>query len=124
MKNNISSDFIEIIKCLEKDLEIIDSEKSKINEDIKKWGLNITVLEIRESLNLIYEKITKWESDFNDTGDILCIDLNEYDIVAKEASYLLGETSIIDELHSEKIDWIIGKIGVKISDELKIRRKN
>lgn len=118
MDRELVRNFDDIIKCLNIALKNIDNNGTNIELEIKKWKFKITLSELKESLNIILRYISKWYEDYKKTNDILCIDLKEYDIVSKESSYVLGETSLVDDIHSEEIDFIIGKIGVLLQDKI------
>lgn len=123
MKKEIVDMFDDIIKYLNKALENINNCSNEINEEIKKWKSEITILDIKDSLNLILKYVLKWYAEYEKTDDILCIDLKEYDIVSKESSYFLGETALIDNIYSEEIDFLIGKVGMTLKDRI-IERRN
>ena len=123
MKKEIVDMFDDIIKYLNKALENINNCSNEINEEIKKWKSEITILDIKDSLNLILKYVLKWYAEYEKTDDILCIDLKEYDIVSKESSYFLGETALIDNIYSEEIDFLIGKVGMTLKDRI-IEKRN
>ena len=118
MDKDLIRNFDDSIKYLNLALVNIEDNTPEIELEIKKWKFKITIPELKESLNLILKYISKWYADYKKTNDILCIDLKEYDIVSKESSYVLGETALIDDIHSEEIDFIIGKIGVSLRDKI------
>ena len=120
MKNDkIVKAFDILIKKLKTAISNINIKEEQINMEIKKWNCDINTTEIKKSLNLISRNINKWYENYKQSENILCISLKEYDLVAKEAAYLLGETALIDDLYSEIIDWEIRIIGNEIEDAIK-----
>lgn len=107
-----------LIKYIELALDSIENKKDVIISELIRWKSEIDIDEARESLQLILEKVTRWFDNYKENNDILCISLKEYDVVAKEAAYILGETALVDDLYSEIIDWLVGCIGAKMCDEL------
>ena len=124
MEKEIIKMFDDIINYLNLALENVNNNSIKINEEIERWKSDITFSELKDSLNLILKYILKWYTEYKETNDFLCIDLKEYDIVSKESSYLLGETALIDNIHSEEIDFLVGKIGATLKDIIIERRSS
>lgn len=118
MKEQMVMDFEELINYLNLAINNLKNESDIINEQLKKWRINITLDELKNSFNLIFDKVKVWQKKYIETLDILQIGLKEYDLVSKETAYLL-DCSMIDELHIEIIDFIIGEIGNKMSCEIR-----
>lgn len=118
-KDETTEIFDRLIKKLKSAIDNLNSNEEQIVRELEQWNCNITISQAKQSLNLILKNVQKWYEDYKQSKNILCINLKEYDLTLKESSYMLGETSLIDDLHSEIIDWEIGVIGEKIKEEIK-----
>lgn len=119
--NEIANELQEAIKYIEQSINNINLYSNQIKDDLIKWKSDTTIYEIKESLNQILLKVNKWYVKYQNSKNILDIELQEYDWVAKETSYILGECSLIDELNAEVINHLIICIGKELCDELKKR---
>lgn len=100
-------------------IESVDNDYEKILSEIKHWNLQININELKSGLQLILERANNWFERYKNSKDILCIGLKDYDTVSKEASYILGECALIDELYSEIIDWQVSCIGRAMCNEIR-----
>ena len=117
--DEIIKDFESLIKHLEFAVSNVNKDPQTIKSELKKWSKEITIEEINESLKSILKKVKKWHLNYKRTGDILTIDLKEYDWVSKESSYIMGECVLVDELHMEVIHYLIMQIGRDMVREIK-----
>lgn len=123
MKNNETiTDFQDLIKYLELAKNAVESNSDKIISELKQWKAEVTIDELKKSLSDLLVKVTAWYNKYQDTNNILDIDLEEYDWVSKETSYILGECALIDDLYAEVINHLVLCIGSEMCDELNKRR--
>lgn len=123
MKNNETiTDFQDLIKYLELAKNAVESNSDKIISELKQWKAEVTIDELKKSLSDLLVKVTAWYTKYQDTNNILDIDLEEYDWVSKETSYILGECALVDDLYAEVINHLVLCIGSKMCDELNKRR--
>ena len=82
----------------------------KIEDELQEHNEEINLLEIKKSINLILKYTNKWFNLYKDTGEILQIRLNEFEMVQGEAAYLM-DVCYLYGLYIEEIDFKIGCIG-------------
>lgn len=115
-------DFEKLIEHINLAISNINNNSKQITDELVHWKSKINIDELKKSYQFLLLKTTKWYKDYKKTEDILKIDLNDYDLVSKEASFILGECALIDDLHAEVINHLILCIGVELCTELKKQR--
>lgn len=120
MQEEIINEFKKLIKYLELSVNYIDNHKEKVARELKIHDYYATIDELKDSIKIIKEKATKWYNDYKLSKDILCISLKEYKLVKYEASELVTNSLLIDELGSQtdEINYLIIDLGAKLSEAI------
>ena len=124
IEEEIKNTFIELMNNLKVSIHNLQIRKNQIEQELKKYHSEITINELQKTLPAILEKVQKWYEIYNNTHDLLNIDVNEYSFVLKEYAYISGECTLVDDLNTEVIDWQIGNIGYQMKKELKERNES
>lgn len=118
MDKELIKSFDSVIQYLDLALDAINNRKDEIVLELKHWNYSISVSLLKEKLCLIKGIISKWYDKYKTSGDILCINIKEYNKVSRECANLVDEAKLTNGLYIDLIDLIVSDIGEELSEAI------